>query len=66
MKNALNRGRSPALFADLYEFRMACSYQTLGMSRHAVFSLFVRKLPPTRNYLLACGLDPFIDMLERL
>ncbi|HXZ67656.1 MAG TPA: nicotinate phosphoribosyltransferase [Alphaproteobacteria bacterium] len=66
MKNALNRGRSPALFADLYEFRMACSYQALGMNQSAVFSLFVRKLPQTRNYLLACGLHPFIDMLERL
>ncbi|MFZ1991130.1 MAG: nicotinate phosphoribosyltransferase [Alphaproteobacteria bacterium] len=58
--------RSLALFTDLYELRMARAYHALGMTERAVFSLFVRKLPPARNFLVACGLEPFIDVLERL
>jgi nicotinate phosphoribosyltransferase len=55
-----------ALFADLYELRMARAYRDLGMEREAVFSLFVRRLPPTRNYLLACGVEDLLDTLEAL
>ncbi len=32
----------------------------------AVFSLFVRRLPERRNYLLACGLDDVLAFLETL
>ena len=32
----------------------------------AVFSLFVRRLPERRNYLLACGLDDVLTFLETL
>ncbi len=32
----------------------------------AVFSLFVRRLPDHRNYLLACGLDDVLHFLETL
>ncbi|MDJ0389612.1 hypothetical protein QMO56_15960 [Roseomonas sp. E05] len=42
-----------ALFTDLYELRMARAYLVLGMLEEAVFSLFVRRLPDTRNDLLA-------------
>ncbi len=55
-----------ALFADLYELRMAHAYHALGMQAEAVFSLFVRRLPPTRNYLVACGVEDLLDMLEAL
>ena len=34
------------------------------MSETAVFSLFVRRLPERRNYLLACGLEDVLDFLE--
>lgn len=54
------------LFADLYEFRMARAYRALGMEEEAVFSLFVRRLPPERNFLLACGTEDFCDTLESL
>ncbi len=54
------------LFADLYELRMARAYVELGMSEQAVFSLFVRRLPAGRNFLVACGTDVFLEMLERL
>lgn len=54
------------LFADLYEFRMAQAYRALGMQETATFSLFVRRLPPMRNFLLACGVEDLLDMLEGL
>lgn len=54
------------LFADLYEFRMVRAYHGLGMAEEAVFSLFVRRLPPERNFLLACGAEDFCDTLEAL
>ena len=36
------------------------------MHGRAVFSLFVRRLPERRNYLLACGLDDVLAYLETL
>ena len=59
-------GGALALFTDLYELKMARAYDALGMSGDAVFSLFVRKLPPGRNYLLACGLERAFSILEDL
>jgi nicotinate phosphoribosyltransferase len=55
-----------ALFADLYELTMLRAYAEHAMTERAVFSLFVRKLPPGRNYLLACGLETIVDALETL
>jgi len=57
---------NPALFTDLYELTMLQAYFHEHMTRDAVFSLFVRRLPPERNYLLACGLDTVLDYLEHL
>ncbi|ESR25459.1 nicotinate phosphoribosyltransferase [Lutibaculum baratangense] len=56
--------QAPGLFTDLYELRMAEAYLSEGMSGEAVFTLSVRKLPPQRNYLIACGLDSLIERLE--
>lgn len=51
-----------ALFVDLYEIAMMRAYFELGMAeRPAAFGLFVRRLPPSRGFLLACGLA---DVLE--
>ena len=36
------------------------------MNDVAVFSLYVRRLPDRRNYLLACGLDDVLSFLETL
>jgi len=52
-----------ALFADLYELTMMQAYRREGLTGEAVFSLFVRRLPPVRNYLIACGLDTLLDCL---
>lgn len=55
-----------ALFTDLYELTMLQSYHDQGMEKEAVFSLFVRKLPPERNFFLAAGLEDALDYLENL
>lgn len=54
------------LFTDLYELTMLQAYLNEGMIDEAVFSLFVRRLPPRRNFLLACGLDTILGYLENL
>lgn len=55
-----------ALLTDLYQLTMLQAYWREGMEGEAVFSLFVRELPRTRNYLLACGLDDALRYLETL
>ena len=55
-----------ALFTDLYELTMLQAYFEQEMFDEAVFSLFVRRLPEQRNYLLACGLDDALHYLETL
>jgi len=57
---------SAALFTDLYEFKMVDAYLEEDMHDEAVFSLFVRRLPSRRNFLLACGLDEALRYLETL
>mgnify|MGYP001773132290 CR=1 FL=1 len=56
---------STALITDLYELTMAQSYLENSKVGNAVFSLFVRKLPKNRNFLVSCGLETLIDYLER-
>jgi nicotinate phosphoribosyltransferase len=58
--------RNVALLTDQYELAMIQAYWRQRMSTPAVFSLFVRMLPETRNFLLACGLDDALDYLEDL
>lgn len=58
--------RGLALFTDLYELTMLQAYLQEGMHGEAVFTLFVRRLPKRRNYLLACGLDTVLGQLEGL
>jgi nicotinic acid phosphoribosyltransferase len=48
---------SQALFTDLYELTMAASYFQHRMFAPATFSLFVRKLPLDRGFLVAAGLE---------
>jgi nicotinate phosphoribosyltransferase len=55
-----------ALFTDLYELTMMQAYRREGLTGRAVFSLFVRRLPPTRRYLVAAGLETVLDYLEGL
>jgi len=55
-----------ALLTDLYQLTMLQAYWREGMEEEAVFSLFARRLPARRNYLLACGLDSVLSYLEHL
>lgn len=56
---------NPALFCDLYELTMAAAYDASGLGGTATFELFVRALPPNRNFLVAAGLSDVLEALER-
>jgi nicotinate phosphoribosyltransferase len=56
--------RHAALFTDLYELTMAASYFGEGMHGAATFSLFSRKLPRTRSFLVAAGLEDVLEYLR--
>lgn len=55
-----------ALFTDLYELTMLRSYFAQGMNEKAVFEAFVRRLPATRGFLVAAGLEQVLEFLENL
>lgn len=55
-----------ALLTDLYELTMLQAYGSRGLARTAVFEFFVRRLPSSRNFLVAAGLEQALDFLERL
>jgi nicotinate phosphoribosyltransferase len=55
-----------ALMIDQYELAMAASYLRRGMNQPAVFELFARRLPPHRDWLLACGLGPTLRLITEL
>jgi nicotinate phosphoribosyltransferase len=61
----VNDSNAP-LLTDLYQLKMLQAYFEEGMEALATFDLFVRELPPTRNYLVACGLDDVLGFLETL
>ena len=54
------------LLTDLYELTMLQAYRACGMNDTAVFELFVRALPPERNFLLAAGLEQVVEYLLAL
>ena len=45
---------------------MAASYLRQGMNEPAVFELFVRHLPPHRDWLLVSGLGPALSLVEAM
>jgi len=55
-----------ALFTDRYELTMMQGYVETGHEPAATFSLFFRKLPPDRGYLVAAGLEQIIACVEDL
>lgn len=54
-----------ALATDLYQLTMGASYQALGMAGAATFSLFVRKLPPNRSFLVVAGVEEALDRVSQ-
>ena len=55
---------SSGLLTDLYELTMAAGYVQNRFDARATFELFVRHLPPRRNYLVAAGLEQALDFLQ--
>jgi nicotinate phosphoribosyltransferase len=55
-----------ALLTDLYELNMVASYLRRGMNGAATFSLFVRRLPATRGFIVTAGLESCLDSLEQM
>ena len=55
---------SSPLLTDLYELTMLQAYYERGMTETAVFELFVRKLSPGRDFLVAAGLEQALDFVE--
>jgi len=55
-----------ALLVDLYELTMSAGYLARGLNHEAVFELFPRRLPPRRDWLLAAGLGPTLELLREL
>jgi len=53
------------LLTDLYELNMAVSYLRRGMTGPATFSLFIRRLPPSRGFVISAGLADCLDYLEQ-
>ena len=58
--------KEEALLIDLYELTMAQSYLREGMLAPATFSLFTRKLPHNRSYLVASGLEDVLRYLGEM
>ena len=55
-----------SLLMDQYELAMASSYLRRRMNETVVFELFVRHLPPRREWLLAAGLGPALAMVKAM
>lgn len=55
-----------ALLTDLYQLTMLQAYWKEGMDERATFSLYFRKLPPTRRFMLACGQQYAAELVTRL
>jgi integrase len=55
------------LLTDLYQLTMAAGYHLAGKTGDkAVFELFLRRLPPNRNFMVAAGLQQAVDYLLNL
>ncbi|SFT40043.1 nicotinate phosphoribosyltransferase [Halomonas saccharevitans] len=55
-----------ALLTDLYQLTMTQAYWKEAMDGVATFSLFFRRLPPERRFMLACGQQHAAALLSRL
>jgi nicotinate phosphoribosyltransferase len=59
-------GHGGALLTDLYQLAMLQAYYRQGMQDTAVFEFFVRRMPASRNFLLAAGLEQALEYLQNL
>jgi nicotinate phosphoribosyltransferase len=66
MNTPTTQSPGSALLTDFYQLTMMDAYYRLGMERRAVFEFSVRRLPQSRNFLVAAGLEQVLDYLESL
>ena len=59
----MSLGHVSGLLTDLYQFTMLQGYLEQDMNETAVYEFFVRKLPDSRNFLVAAGLESVLDFL---
>src|SRR5690606_17665962 len=64
-EEAFDIGVSP-LLTDLYQLTMIEAYLEDNQTETAAFELFVRRLPDTRGFLMAAGLEQALAFLEGL
>jgi nicotinate phosphoribosyltransferase len=64
--NANRMNEYSGLLTDLYELTMAAGYFQTRFDGNATFELFVRHLPPHRNFLVAAGLEQALEYLENV
>jgi nicotinate phosphoribosyltransferase len=56
-----------ALFTDLYQLTIAAGYLAAGRhQRTATFELFIRRLPPSRAFVVAAGLETALEYIRSL
>jgi nicotinate phosphoribosyltransferase len=55
---------TPALLTDLYELTMAAAFHREGVGGRATFSLFCRRLPRDRGFLVTAGLEDVLEYLR--
>ena len=55
-----------SLLVDQYELTMAASFLREEKNEPSVFELFVRKLPPNRDWMLVCGLGPTLRLISEM
>lgn len=60
----LTAGSRVLLLTDLYQLNMMQAYLDSGYTGSATFEFFVRKLPQSRNFLIAAGLEPLVGFLQ--
>ena len=58
------KSASLSLFTDLYQLTMAQAYWQAGVTAEARFSMFVRRLPTNRGYLVFAGLEDMLGALS--
>jgi nicotinate phosphoribosyltransferase len=56
--------RDAALLTDLYELTMAAAFFREGMGEPATFSLFARRLPADRGFIVAAGLEDALEYVR--
>jgi nicotinate phosphoribosyltransferase len=66
MTHPENNLMTTPLLTDLYQFTMLQGYIEDNMHCEAVFEFFVRKMPETRGFFMAAGLESVLDFLEQI